>query len=66
MFAKQMPLIVFQDSKLIKMGTNDRCLELLYESNKKLVVNKCDEDNPSMQWEFGTVNQTAINNWDSV
>lgn len=48
---------------MIKQGSNNRCLEVL-ANERLLVVNRCDEDNANMQWEFGFVNQTAINGWD--
>lgn len=53
--------ITLQDNKWIVQGTTNYCLEIKPTSHK-LVVNKCDEDNANMQWEFGFVNQTAIRN----
>lgn len=52
----------YPGSKLIKHGHNNRCLEILVGTGK-LVANTCDEDNRNMQWIFGFVNQTAMNQW---
>lgn len=58
-------LSLFQDSKLIKHGHNNRCLEI-QATGRKVVVNKCDDDNENMKWEFGFVNQTAIDMWEKL
>lgn len=53
------------DAKWIIQGTSNHCLEI--DVNRgKVVVNKCDEDNANMQWEFGFVNQTAIQQWNDL
>lgn len=38
---------------------NKRCLEAS-PSDRKLVVNICDDSNPNMKWKFGVVNITAL------
>lgn len=51
-------------TKLIKHGKEGkRCMELLPDT-EELVVNACDEKNRLMQWNFGFVNKTALDNYD--
>ncbi|TDG44275.1 hypothetical protein AWZ03_009303 [Drosophila navojoa] len=51
-------------TKLIKHGKEGkRCMELLPDT-EELVVNACNEKNRLMQWNFGFVNKTALDNYD--
>lgn len=56
-------IISSQRTKQLQHGKNNRCLEIK-SPERKLVVNDCDEDNANQQWEFGFVNQTAIDHWE--
>lgn len=42
---------------------NERCLDC-DPKTQKLFVNTCDEKNVNMMWTFGTVNRTALENYD--
>ncbi|XP_061389743.1 N-acetylgalactosaminyltransferase 6-like [Musca vetustissima] len=47
-------------------GSSKRCLEAS-PKDRKLYVNICDEDNLYMQWNFGVVNNTALDSfWDDI
>ncbi|XP_005190109.1 N-acetylgalactosaminyltransferase 6 [Musca domestica] len=47
-------------------GSNKRCLEAS-PKDRKLYVNICDEDNLYMQWNFGVVNNTALDSfWEDI
>lgn len=47
-------------------GSNKRCLEASPQ-DRKLYVNICDEDNQYMQWNFGIVNNTALDSfWEGI
>lgn len=49
--------------KWIMHGTNgNRCLEAS-PSNRELYVNTCQKDNVYMQWNFGVINITALDNF---
>ncbi|KAH8349739.1 hypothetical protein KR084_004889 [Drosophila pseudotakahashii] len=49
--------------KLLKHGTEGRrCLELLPFS-QEVVANKCDPENRFQHWNFGSFNQTALDNY---
>lgn len=53
----------YPDTRLIKHGHNNRCLELTADG-RQLVSNTCDEDSSRMQWIFGFVNATAMEHWE--
>ncbi|XP_055598669.1 N-acetylgalactosaminyltransferase 6-like [Uranotaenia lowii] len=52
------------DKKIIRHGKTARnqCLDLI---DKKVTVSKCDPSKKSQQWEWGFVNVTNMNNWNS-
>lgn len=43
---------------------SSRCLQGNFEE-KKLFVSKCSKDEPKQKWNFGYVNETALDNWRS-
>ncbi|KAH8296284.1 hypothetical protein KR054_004056 [Drosophila jambulina] len=50
-------------TKLLKHGTEGRrCLELL-PFTQEVVVNRCDAGNVYMQWNFGSFNKTALDDY---
>lgn len=52
------------EKKWIMQGKNNRCLDM-DPTKEKVFVNECRLGNRNMQWEFGYVNSTAIDNWDT-
>jgi len=49
--------------KLLKHGSEGRrCLELL-PFTQEVVANKCDPSNRFQHWNFGSFNQTALDNY---
>lgn len=47
------------------VGNSGRCLDLDPE-NKKLFVNRCDENNENMKWEWGFANASSLRNFDNI
>jgi polypeptide N-acetylgalactosaminyltransferase len=52
------------DTKSIEHVISKRCLNADPE-NRKVFVANCDSGNEKQKWNFGFVNETALNNWES-
>lgn len=57
--------LFLQNKKWLIHGKNNQCLELNPDA-EEIFVNTCDSSNKNMQWEFGAVNMTALNHFDSI
>lgn len=53
------------ENKWVIQGLNNRCLDC-NPKTMELFVNTCDPNNKNMQWEFGTVNRTMLDNYDTT
>lgn len=54
-----------QKNKWIIQGLNNQCLDC-DPIKRELFVNPCNSKNKNMKWEFGALNQTALDAYDAV
>uniref|UniRef100_U5ERV4 Polypeptide N-acetylgalactosaminyltransferase n=1 Tax=Corethrella appendiculata TaxID=1370023 RepID=U5ERV4_9DIPT len=52
----------FPNTKQLKQGRGNHCLDSDPDA-KEVFINPCDSNNENQQWNWGLVNQTALDNW---
>jgi hypothetical protein len=56
----------FQDSKMLVNGIDSADICLTAVNQTFLDTIKCDPNDKHQKWEFGYVNETALNEWDNI